>query len=816
MVVQNVIMEEDDDLEALRLAALQTIRPRKPNRRNMAPITVHRQLDKGPFFQSEVNPNLIAIVPSIIPPPAIDSGKLTADSTSKPSEISTKILHVTNKELNQNTEKTEAKADVEKTEKVDPPHRVSDEVKKEVKKDKSEIFDLEEDVLDFETESLAGSEEDTLQLHDSDSDSLERLMEQIEEELSSPVKTTRLKPKPAAPVPPKAENKVEINKSTSENISQNKLKPSQKPESPKPSINISERLSPVRRRYSPAQNVNPAVVSQSPPRRSRSPINHKRSLTPRKRSLTPRKRSLTPRKRSITPRKRSITPRKRSITPRKRSLTPRKRSLTPRKRSLSPRRRSITPQRRSLTPRKRSLTPRKRSLTPRKRSLSPRKRSLSPRRRSITPRKRSISPRRRSPWRFSPRRRSISPRHRRSVSPRRRSPIDRRRSPSLWRRSLSPRHPQSPRRRSPTPKKRSLSPRRRSLTPKKRSLSPRKRSLSPRRRSVSPKQNSPLKRQRVRSPMAVKRGKRLSPVAGRRNWLRNKTASVSNRLNNPSKNNFNSNNKNQKDDERRKRGEVKDNKPKEKDIDLVDGKSDTDIKNGEIKPLDPKLEARRRKFETNSIVEPLNKKIRLKSESLRGSNTDGARSDENQSLRVKRKRIVLSNENNKSSEKASEGKAKPLLPKVTNNVKKTEDKKADSEEVVVKKKRKEIAEDSSKEDSNKKGVDLRAELSRRRAERLKGASIDPMARIVQSAIEGAVGKIKTKSRTSPVSETEAPVAEKKSKPKGRRVHVLPANSSKSEDKKNNAEDKNVGISMHYRSSSPVRGSGRSILRRNQV
>lgn len=92
---------------------------------------------------------------------------------------------------------------------------ITDEIKKEVKKDKSEIFDLEEDVLDFETESLAGSEEDTLQLHDSDSDSLERLMEQIEEELSSPVKTTRSKPKPTASVPPKAENKIEINKATS-------------------------------------------------------------------------------------------------------------------------------------------------------------------------------------------------------------------------------------------------------------------------------------------------------------------------------------------------------------------------------------------------------------------------------------------------------------------------------------------------------------------------------------------------------------------------------------------------------------------------
>lgn len=73
------------------------------------------------------------------------------------------------------------------------------------------IFELEEDVLDFETESLddfdgggeggcsgdggaeaeseigVGGDEDLLQLHDSDSDSLEKLMEDIEKELSAPI-----------------------------------------------------------------------------------------------------------------------------------------------------------------------------------------------------------------------------------------------------------------------------------------------------------------------------------------------------------------------------------------------------------------------------------------------------------------------------------------------------------------------------------------------------------------------------------------------------------------------------------------------------
>lgn len=118
------------------------------------------------------------------------------------------------------------------------------------------------------------------------------------------------------------------------------------------------------------------------------------------------------------------------------------------KRKRSPRRsysRSPSPRRRSLSPR-RSLTP------PRRRSMSPRKRSLSPRKRSLSPRKRSLSP---------TRKRSRSPK-RRSVSPKRRSP--------------------SPKRRTFSPKHRPLSPKIRSFSPKRTASSPKTRSSSPRRR----------------------------------------------------------------------------------------------------------------------------------------------------------------------------------------------------------------------------------------------------------------------------------------------------------------------------------------------
>lgn len=79
---------------------------------------------------------------------------------------------------------------------------VLDNTKNESKVDSTSMFDLEEDVLDFETESVAGSDEeqdqdqDLLQLHDSDSDSLEKLMECIEKELSTTPTVAQPKPLP--------------------------------------------------------------------------------------------------------------------------------------------------------------------------------------------------------------------------------------------------------------------------------------------------------------------------------------------------------------------------------------------------------------------------------------------------------------------------------------------------------------------------------------------------------------------------------------------------------------------------------------------
>ena len=48
---------------------------------------------QGPFCQSGVNPNLIAIVPSVLPPQKIDSNKLPTDVTLNSLDEGGKTLH---------------------------------------------------------------------------------------------------------------------------------------------------------------------------------------------------------------------------------------------------------------------------------------------------------------------------------------------------------------------------------------------------------------------------------------------------------------------------------------------------------------------------------------------------------------------------------------------------------------------------------------------------------------------------------------------------------------------------------------------------
>ncbi|XP_050441875.1 serine/arginine repetitive matrix protein 1-like isoform X2 [Adelges cooleyi] len=207
------------------------------------------------------------------------------------------------------------------------------------------------------------------------------------------------------------------------------------------------------------------------------------------------------------------------------------------------------------------------------RSPSPiRKKSISPYsklyRRSLTPR----SPHRRSPtpdrYRYSPVR---SRNYRRSLTPRR-SP---RRFSPLREKNLSPKRYSPPKirypYRSPSPRRRrrSLS---RDISPARRRLTPlrRRRSRSPlRSKSRSPKGRLPPIRRRTPSPLPKSRP--ISPIT------RRKDTKIL-------------------DDERIR------NKDK---IKLID-------KEVEAKPLDPILEARKKKFESKKPIDPTSKKIILK------------------------------------------------------------------------------------------------------------------------------------------------------------------------------------------------------------
>lgn len=205
---------------------------------------------------------------------------------------------------------------------------------------------------------------------------------------------------------------------------------------------------------------------------------------------------------------------------------------------------------------------RKRSISPysklRKRSPSPR----SPRRRSPTPDRYRYSPIRSRPYR-----RSLSPRR----SPRRLSP--------LREKNLSPRRYSPPKSRylyrSPSPRRR-----RRSLS---RDISPSRRRLSPlRRRSRSPlkmksKSRSPKIRPAIRrrSPSPLKKVIRSRPISPPN--IRRKDNKITD------------------DDHLKKKEKVK---PIEKQI--------------ESKTMDPILEARKKKFESNKPIEQTSKKIILK------------------------------------------------------------------------------------------------------------------------------------------------------------------------------------------------------------
>ncbi|KAG7212858.1 hypothetical protein KM043_002211 [Ampulex compressa] len=502
--------DDDEDLEALRLAALQSLRtkdtvhnkkPPPPQVQMVVPQVM--QMSRPPFkgqriarrgyfhnrmqqrqngnlyYQSPRNPNLIAIVPVDEHPP-VQQIPLTCpekvektDSCVEPYSAEISKFHRfkdtgsgSEEEDNKDHKNSVAttKTDANEKEPTEPIEALTEiENQAEAEKTSQKNDDDQEDVND--------DDDDILLMADlEEEDSLERLMDEMEREMNVG----------------KPSDKKDRKSSKKETRSLAKFEETIKSQDQKTRL---EAASGRKENSIPATTL--LVTNMKNERRSMSPHGANK-ITQKRRSLSPKSRS-----RKKSPRR---SPRRSPI----RQLKKTQREIT---RYRSPRKSPLRYSPRSRSPK---LSPRPRS--PR---LSPRRSpNRSPLRRSPL---RKLSPRGRSP-KHSPH--SRSPRPPRSRSPRilsrsksprpLRSPkVSRSRSPRLPRRSKSPRYSSprlSPTVRSPRSKSPRLSPRR--ISPRR--LSPRLRSpgLSPLRRS-SPRLRSPKMSPRRVSPRL--RSPRLSP-----------------------------------------------------------------------------------------------------------------------------------------------------------------------------------------------------------------------------------------------------------------------------------------------------------------
>ncbi|XP_073977406.1 uncharacterized protein isoform X3 [Rhodnius prolixus] len=319
MVQKLFIMEDDEDLEALRLAALQTIRPRKSIRRPIASVTAHRQLEKQSFFRLTSNPNLIAIVPTDprndVEVPESSPVRNGIDGSGDSNRTVRTQLNVkeggkSKEEKLQEKEKSlrvrfKSNTSVEVAENKDGEEdkssnnttvntQSSSDSNKNSDCDQTENINFDEDELDFEG--------DTVTLHDDD-DSLDRLMDEMEQEFSQGTlsatnnKSNQNKSKQNKTVTKSNEansNATDVGKSGSASKSSS-LKQSSSTRSQTPSGQSSRKSSspvtspriqspPLRKRLSPSSPPPPRRRSPSPSRQKRRRSSH---TPPRRFSRSP-------------------------------------------------------------------------------------------------------------------------------------------------------------------------------------------------------------------------------------------------------------------------------------------------------------------------------------------------------------------------------------------------------------------------------------------------------------------------------------------------------------------------------------------------
>ncbi|XP_076239995.1 uncharacterized protein LOC143182688 isoform X2 [Calliopsis andreniformis] len=807
--------EDDEDLEALRLAALQSLRAkdtvhskkqslpqikkivpeitqtarplykgqRLPRRGGYFPNRLQQRQNGNLYYQSPRNPNLIAIVP-------VDEHSLLqqtdiAHSTEKTgpvvesysTEVSKFQRFKDNGSGSDDEDNKDQRSIIAKTEtvekdgvEVETPSAVAEsqtetvESLKKTEEDQDDINDDDDDIL-----LMADLEEE---------DSLERLMDEMEREMNVDKPSERKEKRNNKKDSKESIKKDDIGRNTNQK-------------------NRTEDSNNRKGSHSPA----PTVTGLKNERRSMSP--HTNRILQKRRSLSPRSRS-----RKKSPRR---SPRRSPIRQSKKS----QRDVT---RYRSPRKSPVRYSPRSRSPK---LSPRSRSprLSPRR---SPNK---SPIRRSpvkkLSPRGRSprLSPHSRSPRRSPKSSLTRSPRLTRSrspkfsplrLSPQSRSPL-RSRTPKLSPRRVSP-----PRRLSPKSKSPGLSPRRgssRLMSPKMspRRVSPRTRSprLSPRRSPWSSPRNSPrTSPRRRRSPrwspkeLPRKHGPRSVTPDGTDSPLYAKESSpiLKGRLS-PETNRIKV---------KQKEETFEKTTPVEKET------TDT--------ISDPVLEARRRKFESTRPIDPINvnKKIKLSKKENTSKKIESLEGGEPQSANTRKMNKVAEDYDIQDTdlcldthydfeefEESMENTSPIAITSSVNSCIDVEPQKVEKERTSKKKKkrdkelyqvgklkselplserigkdkkckkRKDVISDGPSEDVDAifeditvdEESDLRTELSRRRAERLNRTVPIQSARLVQSAFKGVVNEV-VKSNAKANQRHLIKVDEKSNQKEVRRVTVL--------------------------------------------
>ncbi|XP_063975273.1 serine/arginine repetitive matrix protein 1-like isoform X2 [Diachasmimorpha longicaudata] len=741
--------DDDEDLEALRLAALKSRRAKPvPHANTQLPPQHNIQTGRSQFafytqrfgrrefyhpnrpprqngnvcHPSRINQNLIEIIP-------VDESALSATSETKPISDPLSVTDATEPSKFHRYTDDVSGSDEEDTKEQKNPEVKSEDQKSpqddETGRDKkdqtndgnSPRIDDETDPLDPEEDQKDPEDDDDILLMADleEEDSLERLMDEMEREMNMqkfPTEKREVKP------------------------SKKETKDSKRPRDFSKSKNRSnEKLENLGASKNERRSVSPYPSGKYPTRH--------RSLSPKQRPRKKSPRRSPPRQVKKSQREPLILRSPRKSPPR---YSPRSRSRSPR---LSPRRSpNRSPMSRRLSPRGRSplsRSPRPRSSRSPKilsRPHSPRfiNRVRSPLRMSPGRSPLVRSPKQ-SPHRLSPIRR-VSPRRSRSRSPRR-SP---RRSPKLSPRRLSPVRRISPRlspRRSPLCSPRNsprLSPRRR-RSPKDR----KRRSLTPEDSSLHRKENSPLRKNIQNSPEL---SKKVKPAK--------ETLEVSS---------------------------------------------------------DPVLEARRRKFESTRPIDPItaNKKIKLskKEENKMEPDTQGnlpkrktkemieeyeevpgeelslledcifdelepVLSDESSGpvmcvevpvVKVEKERVKKKKKKDKEIYQVGKMKDAMLAGRI---VKEKKCKKKKELTPEVREEPGEVVQEAVDEEA-----DLRTELSRRRAERLNRTVPIQSARLLQSAFKGVVNEVaKAKNNAKAIQRHLGNAEEKPSQKEVRRVTVL--------------------------------------------